>query len=45
MEFRFSALNRFDTADKSSIVFSGDATRSDNLIKHAKGEDILEHEG
>ena len=34
---------RFDTAHKS-IVFSGDTSRSENLIKHAKGADILVHE-
>ncbi len=34
---------RFDTKDKS-VVFSGDTERSDNLIKHAKGADILVHE-
>lgn len=34
---------RFDTADRS-IVFSGDTSRSDNLIKHAKDADILVHE-
>lgn len=34
---------RFDTPHKS-IVFSGDTTRSDNLIKHAQGADILVHE-
>jgi ribonuclease BN (tRNA processing enzyme) len=34
---------RFDTADKS-IVFSGDTTPNDNVIKAAKGVDILVHE-
>ncbi len=34
---------RFDTEDRS-IVFSGDTARSQNLIKHAKGADILVHE-
>lgn len=34
---------RFDTADRS-IVFSGDTSRSDNLIKHAMDADILVHE-
>lgn len=34
---------RFETKDKS-VVFSGDTERSDNLIKHAKGADILVHE-
>ena len=34
---------RFDTA-KTSIVFSGDTTPFDNLIKLAKGADILVHE-
>lgn len=34
---------RFDTPHKS-IVFSGDTSRSTNLIKHAKGADILVHE-
>ncbi len=34
---------RFDSADKS-IVFSGDTTPNQNLIKAAKGADILVHE-
>jgi ribonuclease BN (tRNA processing enzyme) len=34
---------RFDT-DDGSIVFSGDTARSENLIKLAKGADILVHE-
>jgi ribonuclease BN (tRNA processing enzyme) len=34
---------RFDTKD-GSIVFSGDTNRNDNLIKLAKGADILVHE-
>lgn len=34
---------RFDTPHKS-ILFSGDTTKSDNLIKHAQGVDILVHE-
>ncbi|SIS48245.1 MBL fold metallo-hydrolase [Neptunomonas antarctica] len=34
---------RFDTPDRS-IVFSGDTARSDNLIKTAKGADVLVHE-
>jgi ribonuclease BN (tRNA processing enzyme) len=34
---------RFDTA-KTSIVFSGDTTPFDNLIKLAQGADILVHE-
>ena len=34
---------RFDTPDRS-IVFSGDTSRSENLIKAAKGADILVHE-
>jgi ribonuclease BN (tRNA processing enzyme) len=34
---------RFDTPDRS-IVFSGDTTPCDNLIKLAKGADILGHE-
>jgi ribonuclease BN (tRNA processing enzyme) len=34
---------RFDT-DDGSIVFSGDTGRSENLIKLAKGADILVHE-
>ena len=34
---------RFDT-DDGSIVFSGDTARNDNLIKLAKGADILVHE-
>ncbi len=34
---------RFDTPHRS-IVFSGDTSRSDNLIKLAKGADILVHE-
>lgn len=34
---------RFDTPHKS-IVFSGDTTKSENLIKHAAGVDILVHE-
>lgn len=34
---------RFDTADRS-IVFSGDTARSENLIKAAKGADVLVHE-
>ena len=34
---------RFDTADRS-IVFSGDTSPSENLIKHARGVDVLVHE-
>jgi ribonuclease BN (tRNA processing enzyme) len=34
---------RFDT-DDGSIVFSGDTARSENLIRLAKGADILVHE-
>jgi ribonuclease BN (tRNA processing enzyme) len=34
---------RFDT-DDGSIVFSGDTARSENLIKLAKGADVLVHE-
>ena len=34
---------RFDAADRS-IVISGDTGRSDNLIKLAKGADVLVHE-
>lgn len=34
---------RFDTPHRS-IVFSGDTSRSDNLIKLAKGADVLVHE-
>ncbi len=34
---------RFDTADRS-IVFSGDTRPSDNLVKLARGADILVHE-
>ena len=34
---------RFDT-DDGSIVFSGDTGRSENLIKLAKGADVLVHE-
>jgi ribonuclease BN (tRNA processing enzyme) len=34
---------RFDT-DDGSVVFSGDTARSENLIKLAKGADILVHE-
>jgi ribonuclease BN (tRNA processing enzyme) len=34
---------RFDT-DESSVVFSGDTTRSDNLIRLATGADYLVHE-
>jgi ribonuclease BN (tRNA processing enzyme) len=34
---------RFDTAD-GSIVFSGDTTVSDNLMKLARGADVLVHE-
>jgi ribonuclease BN (tRNA processing enzyme) len=34
---------RFDS-DDGSIVFSGDTKRSDNLIKLAKGADVLVHE-
>jgi ribonuclease BN (tRNA processing enzyme) len=34
---------RFDTPDRS-IVFSGDTTRSDNLIALARGADVLVHE-
>jgi ribonuclease BN (tRNA processing enzyme) len=34
---------RFDTRDRS-IVFSGDTSRSENLIKHARGADVLVHE-
>ena len=33
---------RFDTAD-SSVVFSGDTTVNDNLIRLARGADILVH--
>ena len=34
---------RFDMADRS-IVFSGDTNRSENLVKLAKGADVLVHE-
>ena len=34
---------RFDAADRS-IVISGDTARSDNLVKLAKGADVLVHE-
>ncbi|MEO5721294.1 MAG: MBL fold metallo-hydrolase [Chthoniobacterales bacterium] len=34
---------RFDTAERS-IVFSGDTSRSESLIKLAKGADVLVHE-
>jgi ribonuclease BN (tRNA processing enzyme) len=34
---------RFDSADRS-IVISGDTARSDNLIRLAKGADVLVHE-
>jgi len=34
---------RFDT-DDGSIVFSGDTARSENLVKLAKGADLLVHE-
>jgi ribonuclease BN (tRNA processing enzyme) len=34
---------RFDTADRS-IVISGDTTPSDNLVRLAKGADVLVHE-
>ena len=34
---------RFDT-DDGSIVFSGDTARCENLIKLAKGADVLVHE-
>lgn len=34
---------RFDTADRS-IVISGDTARSENLVKLARGADILVHE-
>ena len=34
---------RFDTAQRS-FVFSGDTSRSENLIKLAKGADVLVHE-
>jgi ribonuclease BN (tRNA processing enzyme) len=34
---------RFDTPDRS-IVFSGDTNKSDNLIRLAKGADVLVHE-
>ncbi len=34
---------RFDTADRS-IVFSGDTRPSENLVKAAKGADVLVHE-
>jgi ribonuclease BN (tRNA processing enzyme) len=34
---------RFDTADRS-IVFSGDTSKSANLVKLAKGADVLVHE-
>ncbi|MGH7563783.1 MAG: MBL fold metallo-hydrolase [Gemmatimonadota bacterium] len=34
---------RFDTPDRS-IVFSGDTSRSENLIRHARGADVLVHE-
>ena len=34
---------RFEMPDKV-IVFSGDTARSENLIRHAKGADILVHE-
>lgn len=41
--FRVALAYRFDSADRS-IVFSGDTTRSPNLISLAKGADILVHE-
>ncbi|MCL4313898.1 MAG: MBL fold metallo-hydrolase [Actinobacteria bacterium] len=41
--FRTALAYRFDSADRS-IVFSGDTTRSPNLISLAKGADILVHE-
>ena len=34
---------RFDTADRS-IVISGDTNRSDNLVRLARGADVLVHE-
>lgn len=34
---------RFDTADRS-VVISGDTTLSENLIRYAKGADVLVHE-
>jgi len=34
---------RFDTPDRS-IVFSGDTNRSDNLVRLARGADVLVHE-
>lgn len=34
---------RFDT-DEASVVFSGDTTRCDNLVRIAEGTDILVHE-
>lgn len=34
---------RFDTPDRS-IVFSGDTTRSDSVVKLARGADVLVHE-
>jgi ribonuclease BN (tRNA processing enzyme) len=34
---------RFETPDKV-IVFSGDTSRSENLIRHAQGADFLVHE-
>jgi ribonuclease BN (tRNA processing enzyme) len=34
---------RFDAADRS-IVFSGDTARSENLVKLARGADVLVHE-
>ncbi|MER5391002.1 hypothetical protein [Saccharopolyspora sp. NPDC002686] len=34
---------RFDTAH-GSVTFSGDATCTDNLVKLARGSDILVHE-
>lgn len=35
---------RFDIVGNKSIVFSGDTTKSHNLIKYANGVDILVHE-
>lgn len=42
-EVRTAFAYRFDTADRS-IVISGDTNRSENLIRLAKGADVLVHE-
>jgi ribonuclease BN (tRNA processing enzyme) len=40
---QYSFAYRFDTADRS-VVFSGDTSYSDNVVKLARGADILVHE-